>query len=170
MELLRAGGNDTAYATAVAAWPASAREVSLWCGRRDFPVPPQVVAAWRDEEDVEAYVARDASGALVAYGELWVDPGESEVEVARVVVSPGARGRVVGRRFVSALAVRAREATGCGDVFLRVHPDNTPALHSYRAAGFTPVAPALAAEWKAPQPVASVWLRHAPGTGSPGGA
>ncbi|MFD3456928.1 GNAT family N-acetyltransferase [Streptomyces sp. NPDC058691] len=129
-----------------------------------------MVAAWRDEEDVEAYVARDDAGALVAYGELWVDPGETEVEVARVIVPPGARGRGIGRRFVSALAARARESTGWGDVFVRVHPGNAPALRGYRAAGFAPVAAALAAEWNTPQPDACVWLRHTAGTGSPGGA
>ena len=42
--------------------------------------------------------------------------------------------------------------------FLRVHPDNAPALRCYAAAGFAPVDPALQAEWNAPQPVAYVWL------------
>lgn len=159
MELLRADGLDAGYARTVARWPGSPTEVALWCGRQDFPVPVDVVAGWREASDVEAYVLYEGPDP-VAYGELWVDTEESEVELARVIVAPGARGRGVGRHLVAELAVRARQ-TGLPDVYLRVHPDNAPALRCYRAAGFEPVAPETAAQWNVRQPVAYVWLRHA---------
>ncbi|MET9879097.1 GNAT family N-acetyltransferase [Actinacidiphila glaucinigra] len=140
-------------------WPTTAREVALWCERHEYPLAGAVVADWRDAADVEAYLLYDGPD-LVGYGELWLDAEENEVELARVIVAPSARGRGLGRRLIVALAARAR-LTGLAEVFLRVHPDNAAALRCYPGAGFVPVAPELAAEWNVPQPVAYVWLRHA---------
>ncbi|WP_431962936.1 GNAT family N-acetyltransferase [Actinacidiphila sp. bgisy160] len=162
MELLRAdepGGPEPAYARAVAGWTATAREVALWCGRQEHPVPDEVVAGWRDAEDVEAYLLYDGR-ELVGYGELWLDAEGDEVELARVIVAPSARGRGVGRRLIAELTARAR-LTGLAEVFLRVHPDNAGALRCHLGAGFLPVPAEQAAEWNVPQPVAYVWLRHA---------
>ncbi|WP_431947045.1 GNAT family N-acetyltransferase [Actinacidiphila sp. bgisy167] len=162
MELLRAEGHDragTAYADTVAGWPATAREVSLWCGRQEHPLPGAAVAEWRDAEDVEAHLLYEGR-ELVGYGELWVDAEEDEVEIARVIVAPSARGRGLGRRLITELTARAR-LTGLAEVFLRVHPDNDGALRCYLGAGYVPVPAELAAEWNLPQPVAYVWLRHA---------
>ncbi|MFE0632058.1 GNAT family N-acetyltransferase [Streptomyces sp. NPDC058864] len=168
MELLRADGSGgpsaptqgggATYAGAVAGWPATAREVTLWCGRPEHPLPAEVVAGWRDAEDVEAYLLYEGR-ELVGYGELWLDADEDEVELARVIVAPSARGRGVGRRLIAALTARAR-LTGLAEVFLRVHPDNSAALRCYLGAGFSPVPAEVAAEWNVPQPVAYVWLRH----------
>ncbi|MGC5009621.1 GNAT family N-acetyltransferase [Streptosporangium sp. DT93] len=107
----------------------------------------------------------DVSGGLpaagpIGYGELWLDIEENEVELARIIVAPGARGRGVGRELVRALTRQAGE-TGLADVFMRVHPDNDRALRCYRGAGFLPVDPALAATWNLPQPIDYVWLRYA---------
>ena len=92
---------------------------------------------------------------LVAYGELWVDDDEAEVEIARLIVDPAerARGRACIWRAAWALA-RSRYPR----VFLRVHPDNIAARRCYAAAGFQPVDPCQAAEWNASQPVSYVWL------------
>ncbi|MGI5255185.1 GNAT family N-acetyltransferase [Actinacidiphila glaucinigra] len=165
MELLRSDdaggphGGDTTYAGAVAGWPVTAREVALWCGRHEHPLAGAVVAGWRDAEDVEAYLLYDGP-ELVGYGELWLDAEEDEVELARVIVAPSARGRGLGRRLIAGLTARAR-LTGLAEVFLRVHPDNDAALRCYLGAGFAPVPAEQAAEWNVPQPVAYIWLRHA---------
>ncbi|MGW6026698.1 GNAT family N-acetyltransferase [Streptomyces sp. NPDC055099] len=153
-----------ADAATVARWPASAAEVALWCGSRDFPVAADLVAGWQQDPDVRAHVLV-ASGTLLAYGEVWCDEEEDEAELARVIVAPGARGRGVGRRLVRGLAEQALRA-GYTEIFVRVHPANTAALRCYHRAGFLPVDPALAAEWNAPQPVSYTWLRHG-GAGLP---
>ena len=67
-----------------------------------------------------------------------------------------ARRRGVGRALTAALVANA----GYENVFLRVRPDNTVALASYRGAGFEDVAPELQAEWNAPQPRPYAWLRY----------
>jgi ribosomal protein S18 acetylase RimI-like enzyme len=148
------------HASAVAGWPTSAAEVLMWCGRREFPLSEQTVTGWHEDDDVRAHVLVDGERAL-AYGELWLDAEEDEVELARLIVAPGARGEGVGRELVAALLARAVEA-GFADVFMRVHPDNDRTLGCYLGAGFVPVDPALAESWNAAQPVPYTWLRHAP--------
>ncbi|MEV8318579.1 GNAT family N-acetyltransferase [Streptomyces sp. NPDC059900] len=146
-------------AAIVAGWPAGADEVALWCGLRDFPVAAPVVAGWQLDEDVRGLALVEGE-RLLGYGEVWCDEEEDEAELARIIVPPGARGRGIGRRLVRDLAGLALRV-GYTEIFMRVHPRNAAALRCYRAAGFRPVEPALAAEWNAPQPVGYVWLRHA---------
>ncbi|MFH9010882.1 GNAT family N-acetyltransferase [Streptomyces sp. NPDC017943] len=148
------------HAPAVAGWPASAAEVLMWCGRREFPLSARTVTGWQEDDDVRAHVLVDGETPL-AYGELWFDAEEGEVELARLIVAPWARGEGRGRALVAALTARAVEA-GFADVFLRVHPDNDRALGCYLGAGFVPVDDGLAQSWNAVQPVAYRWLRHAP--------
>ncbi|MEU5954370.1 GNAT family N-acetyltransferase [Streptomyces sp. NPDC047525] len=148
-----------ADAATVASWPASAGEVALWCGLRDFPVAARVIAGWQLDGDVRGCVLT-AGERLVGYGEVWCDAEEGEAELARIIVAPGARGEGAGRVLVRGLTELALRA-GFAEIFMRVHPENSAALRCYRAAGFRQVDPALAAEWNAPQPVSYVWLRHA---------
>ncbi|MFE6158330.1 GNAT family N-acetyltransferase [Streptomyces sp. NPDC056486] len=148
-----------ADATTVAGWPASAGEVALWCGLRDFPVAARVVAGWQQDGDVRGHVLVEGE-RLRAYGEVWCDEEEDEAELARIIVAPAFRGRGVGRMLVRGLAELALRV-GYTEIFMRVHPGNAAALRCYRGAGFLPVDPALAEEWNAPQPVSYVWLRRA---------
>ena len=92
----------------------------------------------------------------MAYGEVWSDEEEDEAELARLIVAPAARGRGVGRALTAALVANA----GYENIFLRVRPDNSVALATYRGAGFEDVAPELQAEWNAPQPRPYAWLRY----------
>jgi ribosomal protein S18 acetylase RimI-like enzyme len=149
---------DAADAAVVASWPQSSREAAMWCGSREFPVPAQTVASCQREDDVRARVLL-ADDSLVGYGELWTDPAESEVELARLIVGPGQRRKGMGQVLVRRLLSEARDA-GYSDIFLRVHPDNDPALRCYRRTGFMTVDAGLAAAWNVGQPVGYVWLRH----------
>jgi ribosomal protein S18 acetylase RimI-like enzyme len=157
MDLRRSAPAD---AVSVARWPTSEAEAVMWCGGGEFPVREQTVSAWRTDEDVRAYVLVE-DGRLLAYGELWLDAEENEVELARLIVEPARRGEGLGRHLVRGLLAGAVEA-GFDDVYMRVHPDNDRALRCYLGAGFVPVEPALAKDWNAAQPVDYTWLRHAP--------
>ncbi|MFE5517252.1 GNAT family N-acetyltransferase [Streptomyces virginiae] len=148
------------HALTVAGRPTSAQEVALWCGRQEFPVPPRAITDWQRDDDVRAHVLVQDE-RVVGYGELWFDAEEDEVELARIIVAPDARGKGLGRLLVRGLLAQAA-AAGHHDIFLRVHPDNATALRCYRAAGFAPVDPALAATWNKTQPVDYAWLRHDP--------
>jgi len=90
------------------------------------------------------------------HGELWVDDGEVEVELARLIVDPGERGQGLGRRLAAELARLARSRQS--RVFLRIHPRNIAAQRCYAAAGFAPVEPHQAASWNVGQPIGYLWL------------
>jgi ribosomal protein S18 acetylase RimI-like enzyme len=144
---------DVIDSATVAGWAKTAEEASMWCGHTGWPVPEEKVARWSTEDGVRAF-GLYAQDTILAYGELWVDHDEAEVELARLIVDPRGRGQGLGRRLVTELAARAEYP----EVFLRVHPDNAVALRCYSGAGFVRVDPAREAEWNAPQPVAYVWL------------
>ncbi|MGN9776218.1 GNAT family N-acetyltransferase [Micromonospora sp. H33] len=150
---------ESSHAARVAGWARSAEEARRWCSRNE--VTPDVVSGWSAASDVVAYVAVK-DDEPVAYGELWLDDDEAEVELARLIVAPRHRGRGLGRELVGRLTAAALGHHPA--VFMRVHPENQPALRCYAGAGFVPVPAEQAADWNAGQPVPYVWLRHADGT------
>jgi ribosomal protein S18 acetylase RimI-like enzyme len=148
----------SADAVTVAGWPTSSAEVAMWCGRQEFPVRARTIEAWQQDDDVQAHLLVEGNRP-VGYGELWFDAEEDEVELARIIVTPDARGKGLGRVLVRRLVSQALEA-GYADIFMRVRPDNENALRCYRGAGFVPVDAGLAESWNAAQPVTYVWLRR----------
>ena len=153
---------ESEYSAVVAGWAASAQEVSLLSGRDEFPFPADLLTSWRKvADDIKAYLFFDGE-TPVGYGELWLDDEEDEVELARIIVAPDLRGKGIGVDFVRALLQPAL-TSGYADVFLRVRPDNEPAIRTYLRVGFQPVDEALAAEWNAPQPIDYTWLQYPTG-------
>lgn len=150
----------TEDAVVVARWPTSVSEAAHWCSRREHPVAPETVTGWWAESDVLPRVLVREDDVPVAYGELWVDAEEDEVELARLIVDPARRRQGLGRRLVDHLLTEAR-ATGLTGCILRVVPDNDAALATYRSVGFVDVDPAAAADWNTGQPTSYVWLEHA---------
>jgi len=142
-------------ASAVSSWATNRGDVNRWCGYRGTRVPVETIIGWSRANGVQAYGLHRGS-ELIAYGELWIDTEQKEVEIARVIVSPIQRGRGRGRLLVKALAEIAKETYP--DIFMRVHPDNTAALRSYAAAGFRRVAADQEAKWNTIQPVHYAWL------------
>ena len=142
-------------AEVVSGWARTEEEAVMWCSHPTAPVPAEQINAWAREDGVQPFGLYRGE-RLVAYGELWVDDGEAEVELARLIVDPGERGQGLGRRLTTELAGLARSRYP--RVFLRVHPGNIAALRCYAAAGFEPVGPHQAAAWNACQPIDYVWL------------
>ncbi|MGH3346292.1 MAG: GNAT family N-acetyltransferase [Nocardioides sp.] len=149
---------DAERATLVSSWAPTPEEVRSWCARAEAPVPPDVVAGWSTAEDVEAFLLLDV-GSPVAYGELWLDEEEGEVELARLLVVPERRGQGVGRELTRQLAAAARKHHPELDtVCLRVRPENEAGHRAYTAAGFTFVDPATEAAWNQGQPTQYRWM------------
>jgi RimJ/RimL family protein N-acetyltransferase len=142
-------------ASVVSGWATTDEEVGMWCGHPAAPVPPAQINAWAREDGVQPFRLY-RGGRLVAYGELWADDSEAEVELARLIVDPRERGQGLGRQLAAGLADLARSKHP--RVILRVHPDNIAARRCYAEAGFQPVGPDQAAAWNAGQPVRYVWL------------
>lgn len=146
---------DHRSADVVAGWAGSPDESMLWCSLTD--VDGDVVAGWSERPDVEAFVLCEAEH-VVAYGEIWIDADEQEVELAHVIVDPRRRGEGLGGRLVADLVEQARRHYPI--VALRVHSLNDTALRCYARAGFERASAADTAAWNAAQTVDFVWMTH----------
>jgi ribosomal protein S18 acetylase RimI-like enzyme len=146
-------------ASVIAGWATSAAEARWWGGHAVlWPVDPSVFCAWHEDPDVRPYVLRE-DGVLLAYGEVWVDDDEQEVELGRIIVRPERRGQGVGRIVVSLLLDQATR-TGYRSAFLRVAAENAAALVCYQAAGFVRVPADEQRAFNQGQPIEYVWLRR----------
>ncbi|MGW1346587.1 GNAT family N-acetyltransferase [Kribbella sp. NPDC002412] len=153
-------GVHEGYDGQVAGWARTPHEVGLLCGREEYPFPADAVTSWRKlEPDIQAYVYFDGDQP-VGYGEVWLDDDEDEVELARIIVDPERRGQGIGAELVRALLTPAI-AAGHPDIFLRVRPDNAPAIRTYLGVGFVDVSQQEMDEWNAGQPLAYRWMRYA---------
>ena len=107
-----------------------------------------LVLSWlRSAEEARQWASLDAT-----------DDQEHEAELARLIVDPDRRGRGLGRRLVAQLAVRAAEL-GFDEVWLRVAPDNEPAIACYQSAGFVRATAAQEQEFNTGQPQRYLWMR-----------
>jgi ribosomal protein S18 acetylase RimI-like enzyme len=152
-------GFDDGYGVQVAAWATNAKEVALLSGRVAYPFPEELRTSWRKvDSDIHSYLLFDGDRP-VGYGEVWLDDEEDEVELARIIVDPKVRGRGFGAELVRALLGPALEA-GYSEVFVRVRPENAPAIRAYHGSGFVDVPAALMEEWNDGQPVPYRWMRY----------
>jgi ribosomal protein S18 acetylase RimI-like enzyme len=142
----------------VLGWVTSAAEAEAeaWASLASWPAEPAVFERWHADPGVRPYIPI-AGGRPAGYGELWIDPAETEAELARIVVDPACRGAGLGRRLVTLLAAEARRA-GYDDVWLRVLPDNSAARSCYAAAGFVRATAAEEAAFNEGQPRPYVWM------------
>lgn len=144
----------------IARWPATAAEARSWAGDRvPFPITPIHIHDWHEDPDVHPFVAHGKSGTLVAYGELWVDREEGEIELARIIVHPRHRGVGIGRAFVTAL-VELAAPFGIETMYVRVVPENVHAQRCYASAGFIAVPPDERQRFNREQSIDYVWLKH----------
>jgi RimJ/RimL family protein N-acetyltransferase len=140
-------------------WPTSATEAKQWGGQlTPWPVDASVLAKWHSDPYVRPYVLR-SDKTPVAYGEIWIDNDEQEVELARLIVAPERRGEGVGQKLVNALLNVAKE-TGLPVAYVRVDPDNLRAIACYQRCGFEPVSHEDQATYNEGQPIQFVWMQH----------
>jgi [ribosomal protein S18]-alanine N-acetyltransferase len=147
-------------AAEVAGWLQSSEGARDWGGpATEWPLRPEQFQSWHHDPDVRPYVLV-AGESAVAYGEIWLDREEQEVELARLLVRPERRGQGIGTHLVRALLGQAA-LTGLPRAFIRVAPGNQPAIRCYRRAGFLHVSPAAQRHYNEGQPLEYLWLEHA---------
>ena len=121
------------------------------------PIARDELLGWWALADVEPGVFLDADDLRLGYGELWLDPDEDEVELARLIVDPAIRGRGHGKRLTRALMAEAAK-TGLAVTMLRTTEDNVVAIRCYLACGFTRLSAAEEAQWNTGQRRDWVWM------------
>ena len=121
------------------------------------PMEPAGVLAWWQDDEVLPWVL-EVDGSACGYGELWLDPEEDEVELARLIVPEDRRGNGLGGLLTRLLTAEAA-TTGLATTMLRTTPDNGVAIACYLANGFTRLSPEEEAEWNAGQRRDWVWMR-----------
>lgn len=164
LQLRRFSPQDTA---SIISWPQSIKEARWWAGpQTSWPIPTETVQRWHADPDVHPYMLSNRA-TLLGYGELWVDASEQEVELARLIVRPEQRGQGLGVSLVRLLLEEAKR-TDYPRAFLRLFPDNHPAITCYRRAGFTVVSPADQQSFNHGQPIDYLWMCYV--LGQPPGA
>lgn len=86
-------------AEGIVAWASQSSFSRSWLPDGATPAV-EVLDAWHADPDVRPQLLL-AGGQFVAYGELWVDDEEGEVELAHLVVDPEQRGRGLGRALAT---------------------------------------------------------------------
>jgi ribosomal protein S18 acetylase RimI-like enzyme len=141
----------------VASWARSQQEARFWAGSKaEWPVRASDLHEWHADPDVRPYVLL-ADGRPIAYGEIWLDHQEQEVELARLIVRPDLRGRGIGRHLVRNLKEMAA-STGLPVAVMRVMPENASALTCYARSGFVPLPASEQQQYNHGQPVDYIWL------------
>jgi len=150
---------DKDHVEDIACWPQNEIEARSWAGQSvSFPVLPEQICCWHCDASVFPMVG-EVNDELVAYGELWIDEDEGEIELARIIVKPNFRNQGVGKKIVAALVERAA-TFGLDDVFIRVMPDNVRAIRCYLASGFERISESDEAFFNDGQPCQYVWLKY----------
>jgi len=123
---------------AIASWVPDAATCIRWAGARvAFPFDAAELPMLLFIAGCESYCLAEGEGAPLAFGQHWVlTPGA--VHLGRIIVSPAARGRGVGRVLCQQLIGKAVQATGARVVTLRARRTNAAALALYTRLGFTP--------------------------------
>lgn len=146
------------YAIQIASWSLSANEAKAWAGHNaTYPLPPAQFDRWHEEIGTHPFIAH-LNNLPVAYGQLWVDLEEQDIELARIIVHPAHRGIGIGRQFVTALVHQAT-TYGLKDIFIRVLPNNDPAIRCYKSSGFVRLSKDEEHHHNQGQPNSYIWLK-----------
>jgi ribosomal protein S18 acetylase RimI-like enzyme len=148
---------DRADAATVLSWARSPTEREAWASIHEPDPDVTIFDRWHAGRGVRAF-GFVVDGTIAGYGEIWEDPDEHEVELARLIVDPAMRRRGFGRAMVGLLSERAR-GLGHENVWIRVLPSNAPAIRTYSAAGFVRATPEEESRFNDGQPHAYVWMR-----------
>ena len=131
----------------IATWITDAASCLYWAGPRvHFPFKVgELAQQLAIPGGGESLCMVDKELGLCGFGQHWVvTPGS--VHLGRIIVSPHARGRGLGRQMCQLLVAAAVKATGAGAVTLRAYRDNTPAIRTYTSLGFQAVESASSEE------------------------
>lgn len=120
----------------VAGWLDSPAATLRWAGPGvPFPLPADAVAAALALPARPGWALLDGDGTCLGFGQYWqTAPGSTHL--GRIIVSPQARGRGLGRELMTALCAEALRSSAALQLTLKVYRDNQAAVALYRNLGF----------------------------------
>jgi ribosomal protein S18 acetylase RimI-like enzyme len=89
---------------------------------------------WLDAKDQHGYVLIK-NEKVIAYGEIWVDDDENDLELAHIIVHPDYRNKGIGKTFIQLLLNQCSEMTYPW-IYMRMVPENEKAMNCYKGVGF----------------------------------
>lgn len=116
-------------------WFGDARSTQEWGGWA-FRYPFDATTFREDAQlsELDSFVARSESGALIAFGQIRDKYGRGHL--ARLAVAPGHRRQGHGSALINGLCDKSAELFGCSENSLFVAKANTAARHCYARLGF----------------------------------
>lgn len=124
---------------AIGAWLDSASATQRWAGPGvAYPLAPEAFAQALQLSQRPGWVLLDARDQCVGFGQYWPTTAGT-LHLGRIIVSPQARGRGLGRVLMQALMGQALQSAGVEQLTLRVYRDNVAAVTLYRDLGFQPL-------------------------------
>ncbi|MGD6957218.1 GNAT family N-acetyltransferase [Rossellomorea aquimaris] len=90
--------------------------------------------SWYEAHDQFGYIFEEGS-KCIAYGEIWIDEEEKDIELAHIVVHPSLRNKGLGKRFIKELLEECK-IYPFEWVYMRIEPGNVQAIQCYKGVGF----------------------------------
>ncbi|MCA1060326.1 GNAT family N-acetyltransferase [Rossellomorea aquimaris] len=113
-------------------WLNNPEDCLLVTGRQ--PYSSDMFHSWYEEPDQFGYMLEEDSKS-VAYGEIWVDEEEEDLELAHLVVEPSLRNKGLGKQLIKALLEKCKDYP-YEWVYMRIEPLNKQAIQCYKGVGF----------------------------------
>jgi GNAT superfamily N-acetyltransferase len=90
--------------------------------------------SWYEAHDQFGYILEEGTNS-VAYGEIWIDEEEKDIELAHIVVHPSLRNKGLGKSFIKELLAECKNYP-YEWVYMRIEPGNVQAIQCYKGVGF----------------------------------
>lgn len=131
----------------VLTWVDTPESMKLWAGPA-LTFPPQPKITWREigATDENSFALVHLEGKVVGFGQTLLREPD-RVHLARIIVSPAARGKGLGRILCQELLRVGVECYRATTFTLNVYRNNAAALNLYKSLGFTVVSEDLENDW-----------------------
>ncbi|KGP71242.1 GNAT family N-acetyltransferase [Pontibacillus yanchengensis] len=129
MELRHASLKDE---STIAEWLQKEQDCLFTTGKKSYST--DMFKSWYEAHDQIGFIATNNNETL-AYGEIWIDEEEQDLELAHLIVHPSQRDKGVGKELIGLLLEECRHSP-YEWVYVRIEPDNSRAIQCYTGAGF----------------------------------
>jgi ribosomal protein S18 acetylase RimI-like enzyme len=85
---------------------------------------------WLEADDQHGYFLVDDAGAILGYGEIWVDEEQKDIELAHLIINPIMRNKGRGKTLIGLLEEKAK-LFKFPIIYMRVNPENQQAVNCY---------------------------------------